>query len=330
MKEAMFYKKNDNLSVTCLLCPHNCKILPNKTGFCLNRTNIDGVLYSLNYGKVSAVNIDPIEKKPLYHYYPDSQIISFGTFGCSLSCTFCQNNNIARTKADSFSKELKPSECIEIAKEQKSKSIAYTYNEPFIWYEHLLESVKIAKENNIKNVLVTNGYYNHSPWEKLAPFIDAMNIDLKGSSSFYKKLCGGDNEPVKKTIKDSYKRGIHIEITNLVITDENDSLQDFQDIVDFIYDIDKNIPLHISRYFPRFKLKNSSTPPETLNNYYNLAKKKLNFVYVGNIIGYGENTDCPNCKKQLIKRTGYNTHVLNSFKSGTCPECKNQIYGRFL
>lgn len=325
----MHYQKLDHGRVGCLLCPHHCQLNPGQKGFCLNRRNQEGTLYTLNYGGVAAMHLDPIEKKPLYHFYPGEQILSFGTFGCSLNCRFCQNSSLARSTSGEDS-NLLPEECVELAKKYNSFAIAYTYNEPFIWFEHVLETAKLAKDQGIKNVLVTNGYYETEPWEQLAPFIDAMNIDLKGNEAFYARVCKGELMPVLKTIKSAFKRGIHVEIAHLVVTGENDRMEDFQEIIREIESISPRIPLHISRYFPNYELSNAPTNPQILEDFYQRAKETLEFVYLGNLITEtGQHTLCPRCGARLIERTGYQTVVHRELKQGKCPDCGHLLYGVF-
>ena len=326
MKEALFYETLPDNKVKCNLCPHYCIIKEDNCGFCLNRKNIKGKLYSLNYGVVSSVNIDPIEKKPLYHFYPGEKIFSIGTFGCSLNCQFCQNYTISRTKAskDKYG-QVTPQKIIDLAKTY-SKLIAYTYNEPYIWYEFLIETAELARKEELKNVLVTNGYYNKEPWEKLAPLIDAMNIDLKGSNEFYRRICSGSFKPVLETIESAFNKGIHIEITYLLVTDENEDVDDFKKIIKEISNISRLIPFHISRYFPSYHFNNPPTEINKLKEFFYIASKELESVYLGNVT---ENNDtiCPKCGKLLIERKGYDVKILDNFK-GQC-SCGYRFYGHF-
>lgn len=331
MTEARYYEKLSDNRVRCLLCPHTCTIANGKTGICLNRRNNNGSLYSYNYGRVSAIQIDPIEKKPLFHFYPGKEILSFGTFGCNFQCPFCQNSSIARQEVDElYGKKITPAECVQLAIEKNSFAIAYTYNEPFIWFEHMLETAKLAKEKGLKNVMVSNGFYNPEPWNELSEFIDAVNIDLKGNPDYYQRLCKAGQEPVLFSIKSAFEKNIHVEVTHLVVTDENDSPKEFSKIVDLIAEISPQIPLHISRYFPSYKMEHSPTQVEHLEKYYAAAQNKLEYVYMGNVWNEGENTFCPQCKKVLIDREGYQTHQKNDFQNGQCPNCGHKIYGFFI
>jgi len=283
MHEAFFYEKLKDGQVRCFLCPHFCQIKEGKAGFCGVRLNQGGELFTSNYGRVSSLALDPIEKKPLYHFHPGEFILSAGTVGCNLSCLFCQNWSI--------SKEIKtPTELvtsralIEKAKELNSFGIAYTYNEPFIWYEFVYETAKLAHEAGLKNVLVTNGYVTAEPLERLLPLIDAMNIDLKSiRGEFYENVCSGSVEEVLGTIKRAVL-SCHVELTNLIISSLNDSDKDLKDLVDWIYvKAGDSVPLHFSRYFPCYKMNLPPTPRKTLERAATIAKKKLKHVYLGNI-----------------------------------------------
>ena len=282
MKEALYWEKIDG-EVHCLLCPHDCKIVNGVTGVCGVRQNIGGKLYSLVYGEMTSVSLDPIEKKPLYHYHPGESILSLGTKGCNFKCPFCQNWAISQD-LEVPTQKITSRWVIDKAKECKSFGIAYTYNEPFIWYEFVLETAKLAKKEGLENVLVTNGYVNPKPLEEMLPFIGAMNIDLKSiDDDFYRKYCKGSLEPVLRTIKRSAK-ACHVELTNLVIPGLNDSEGNFDRLVDWIYDnVGADVPLHFSRYFPCYKLDQPLTSKETLEKAYKIAKKKLKNVHLGNI-----------------------------------------------
>ncbi len=282
MKEALYWEKTDG-AVHCLLCPHDCKIVNGITGVCGVRQNINGKLYSLVYGETTSVSLDPIEKKPLYHYHPGESILSLGTKGCNFKCPFCQNWAISQD-LDVPTQKVTSRWVTDKAKECKSFGIAYTYNEPFIWYEFVLETAKLAKEEGLENVLVTNGFVNPKPLEEMLPFIGAMNIDLKSiDDGFYRKYCKGAIEPVLHTIKRSVK-ACHVELTNLVIPGLNDSEENFSRLVDWIYDnAGADVPLHFSRYFPCYKLDQPLTSKETLEKAYEIAKKKLKNVHLGNI-----------------------------------------------
>ncbi len=284
MKEALYYKK-DAQAVVCLLCPHNCRISVDKTGICRARKNISGDLYSLTYDNFTSVHLDPIEKKPLYHFFPGSMILSVGTFGCNFRCLHCQNWGISQaTYEDSMLTNLTSKKAIQEARKTGSIGIAYTYNEPLINFEWVLETSRLFAQEKMKNVLVTNGYLNEEPWKEIVNYTDAANIDLKAyDDEFYKKICGGRLEPVIRNIEIMARAGKHVEITNLVIPKHNDDLAKINKLVDWIASINPEIPVHFTRYFPIYKLSESMTPIETLKEAKKIAQKKLKYVHLGNI-----------------------------------------------
>ena len=287
-KEALFYEKLENKRVHCHLCPHNCSIPKDGRGLCGVRKNMDGVLYTLNYGEVSAIGVDPIEKKPLYRFHPGSCILSVGSIGCNLKCPFCQNHNIARVKPEEVNTQLVSSREI-VAKavsleRQGNIGIAYTYNEPSIWYEFVLDTAKLAKENGLLNVLVTNGYIGKEPLRQLIPYIDAMNIDLKAfSDKFYRELVKGGLEEVKETISEA-AHDCHVEITTLIIPGWNDAPEEMEEMAKWLSSLSPDIPLHLSRYFPQYEMTDRPpTPLNTLTELKGIAERHLNYVYLGNV-----------------------------------------------
>jgi len=323
---AQFYQRTDKGIVKCDLCPHNCRISSNKTGICQVRKNIKGKLYSLNYGQVSSLGIDPVEKKPLYHFHPQKRVLSLGSWGCNMSCTFCQNWQISQQKPEL--REFKPEEIVETALKKDIGLIAYTYSEPTVFYEYMLETAKIASEKGLKNILVSNGFINQKPLEKLIPFLDAANIDLKAfNQNFYQKECGGSLEPVKRTIE-ILAHEVHLEITNLIITELNDNLSEIEELFKWLAQINRQIPLHLSRYHPAYKLNKLPTDLEIMKKAYHLAKKHLDHVYLGNaIIENTADTYCNKCGEKLIKRKAY--QVKNMLENNKCPECGTELYGEF-
>lgn len=324
-KEAFFYEKKEGQKVKCLLCPHYCVLKEGETGFCGVRKNVNGILYAINYGEVVSAANDPIEKKPLYHFYPGKLILSIAANGCNLACPYCQNWEIS--KMITPSEYVSPEEMVELAEKQGSFGIAYTYTEPLVWYEYVLDTAKMAKKKGLKNVLVTNGVINKEPLLSLMPYIDALNIDLKSmKKEFYRKLVKGDLESVKHTIQTLHENKIHIEITNLVITGENDKDEDFEKIVDYVASIDKRIPLHFSRYFPAYKFNAPPTPVERIIKAYEIAKRKLYYVYIGNVwsVKNGANTYCPSCGNLLIKRSGYWASP-EGIKDKRCSKCGRPV-----
>lgn len=327
MQEAMYYEQLDEQLVRCHLCPHNCKIKPGRLGICRARENRDGVLYSLNYGQITSWNVDPIEKKPLYHYYPGRNIFSVGTFGCNFHCGFCQNWEIAHGESP-VTREITTDALVEIALEAENKSgsigIAYTYSEPMIWYEFVYDTAKTAHQKGLKNVLVTNGFVQKEPLQELLPFVDAMNIDVKSfTDDFYRKTCGGRLEPVLKTVELAQK-SCHVELTNLVVPGMNDSDQEITDLVDWIASLDPGIPLHFSRYFPCYQFDKPPTPLKTLARVLEIARKKLKYVYIGNAWEMNENdTFCPRCGNLLIKRFGYGVDI-KGLEGNKCLNCGHE------
>jgi len=284
LKEALYWEKEGSEGkVRCRLCPHECGIVNGLTGICGVRQNLKGKLYSAIYGETTSVALDPVEKKPLYHFHPGEYILSLGTKGCNFKCPFCQNWAISQD-IEARTEAITPEWAVAKAKECRSFGIAYTYNEPFIWYEFVLDTAKLARKNGLKNVLVTNGYVNPRPLEEMLPVIDAMNIDLKSiDDEFYRRYCRGSLAPVLYTIKRSVK-SCHVEITNLVITGLNDKDEDFIRLADWICEnAGPDIPVHFTRYFPCYHLELPPTSKETLERARRIAGKKLNNVYLGNI-----------------------------------------------
>ncbi len=327
-KEAKYYQKIDESYIQCILCPNLCKLKENEIGNCKTRQNINGKLYQLFYNMASSIAIDPIEKKPLYHFYPGKKILSIGTVGCSFHCIFCQNYSISQY-TDIHLEEIDPEFILKILNEKKINLLAFTYSEPLIWYETVYDISKYIKEKNkeIKIVLVTNGYINSKPLIELLPYIDAMNIDLKSfQNDFYVKFCEGKLEPVLQTIKTSAKN-IHVEVTTLVIPTLNDSEQEMSAISSFIASIDANLPLHISRYYPCYKMSIPPTDEAAIFKLVEVAKKSLNYVYAGNVWSKDDSTYC-SCGQKLIERHGFDTKIVG-IKDGKCIKCGKHIYGKY-
>lgn len=287
MKEASFYIAENNGKLRCLLCPQHCLISENKTGVCGVRENIDGKLYALTYSKPVAIHLDPIEKKPLYHFHPGSDILSIGTLGCNLDCKFCQNHNISQDfDVSSFEelKEVSPKGIVDICKKNGYKFVAFTYNEPAIFFEYMFDVAVLCRAEDIKTVMVSNGQINEKPLLKLIEYMDAFNIDLKSfNPDFYKKICGGEIETTKQTIETIVKHKKHLEVTLLLIKGANDKEEEFVDMCKYLSSLDKNIVLHLSRAFPDYKMEFEITPIKLINSFYDKAKQYLNFVYKGNI-----------------------------------------------
>jgi len=323
MHRARYWDPVSETKVRCLLCPQHCLIEDGSAGFCRARVNYQGELYSENYGKVSSIALDPIEKKPLYHYKPGSQILSVGSYGCNLRCLYCQNYSISQQKVST--RYFDPASLLALLERfENNIGIAFTYNEPLIWYEYVYDVAKLIKDKRPETsvVLVTNGYINQEPLKELLPYIDALNIDLKSfSDKIYKKLCKGRLDPVLETIQTA--RRCHLEITALLVTDENDSHEEIHNLASFLARIDKNIPLHLSRYYPNFLLNKPATPGSSLLEAREIASEYLNYVYIGNYPEADTNTYCPNCGKLLIERKYYQTKV--KIKSPNCTQCGKGI-----
>lgn len=324
-KEALYYNKKGD-GVQCGLCPHNCILKNGKTGICGVRENKDGKLYTLNYGEITSCAMDPIEKKPLYHFYPGREIFSIGTKGCNLKCPFCQNWSISQD-LEAKSSYRSPEETVKMALASGSMGIAYTYSEPLVWFEYVKDTALIAKENGLKNVLVTNGYVNPEPLQELTGFIDAMNIDLKCySSDAYSRVLKGGLDAVKNSIKMAYELGCFIEITTLIVTDVNNNLDEMMGIAEFIASIDKRIPWHLSRYYPSYKYNKPATDVEFLTDVWESGIEILDYVFTGNLHPTDARSDtvCPKCHTVVISRNGYHT-VIKELEDGKCAQCGYEL-----
>lgn len=329
MKKALFYKKIKNKILQCQLCPRFCVIKEGELGKCKVRRNLNGVLYSMSYEQPVAIHIDPIEKKPLYHFLPNTDSFSIGMAGCNLGCEFCQNWELSQKGPEEIPvPKVKSEEIVNDALRYECPSISYTYSEPLVSYEYVIEIAKLAKKQKMKNVMVSNGFINQEPLKKLIPLIDAANIDLKGDAGFYMKATGAWIEPVLETLKTYKKKGVWLEITNLLIPGLNDSEKQISWLVDWIADnLGKDIPLHFSAFWPQHKMHNiPATSLKTLKRAREIGMKRLNYVYTGNLPDdEGNATYCPKCHKALIKRIGFQIKE-NLIKNGKCP-CGEKIAG---
>jgi pyruvate formate lyase activating enzyme len=329
-REALYYEPADN-KVRCLLCPHYCLIRDGGTGICHVRRNEKGKLYTDIYGKVSAINFDPIEKKPLYHYFPGSVILSIGTVGCNMHCKFCQNWHISQSTAKNFSfHDLYSSDdMLEIARSRKQNiGVAYTYNEPVIWIEYVLDVARLIRKAGMKNIMVSNGFISAEPLDELLTCIDAFNIDLKSfSDDFYRNVSGAKLDPVLSSLKRIAQSGIHLEVTHLVIPGLNDKEEDFLAMVKWIAgELGKETVLHLSRYHPMYQMQQEATPADTLMKLAEIAGEYLLYVYVGNIeLRNYRDTACPNCNAVVIKRSGYHTEIKAMDEKGCCLYCHRKI-----
>jgi pyruvate formate lyase activating enzyme len=331
MLQASYYKVVEGETIRCTLCPHQCKLEAGEIGKCRVRKNEAGKLISENYGKVCSLRFDPIEKKPFYHFYPGMSILSVGSVGCNLGCKFCQNWEISQTGVPDFPflKDTTPREVIDMALSRvDSAGIAFTYNEPTVWFEFMLNIAKLAKEKGLKCVSITNGYITKDPLEELMRYVDAFNIDLKSfSNDFYRQITNATLKPVLDSIIRMKTAGKHIELTHLVVTELNDDEEEFKQLVRWIRnETGKDTPLHISRYFPVYKMNKRSTSVKTMERFYEIASAELDFVYIGNMGGSeGQNTRCPACGNLVIERSGYSTYKVGLDSDGNCKDCKRII-----
>ncbi len=331
MKETLFYKKLKEKIIQCKLCPHFCVLKENEVGKCRVRKNINGILYSLSYEKPVAINIDPIEKKPFYHFLPGSKAFSIGMAGCNFRCLHCQNWEMSQKSPEEIpSLNVEAEEVIKEALKSDCRSISFTYSEPLISYEYITEIAKLAKRAKIKCNIVSNGYINPMPLKKLVPYIKAANIDLKGNALFYEKICDAKIEPVLETIKLLKEKGVWLELTNLIVPGYNDNIEELKKTIAWIKEnLGQDVPLHFSAFYPCYKLTNvQPTPPEFLIKARIIAKQQgLKFVYTGNISDEeGSTTYCPNCNKPIIKRKSVFI-IENNLKRGKCKFCKNSVPG---
>ena len=309
--------------VRCELCPHRCRIAEGNRGICRVRGNLEGTLYALTYGMVAAAAMDPIEKKPLFHFHPGKEILSIGSVGCNFRCGFCQNYHLVSGQAPLGPAPI--ASLVRAAREAGAVGIAYTYNEPLSWFEFVMDCAREFRKAGLANVLVTNGYVSPEPLAELLPLVDAMNIDLKSMDpEFYRKICGATLPPVLDTIR-AAARNVHVEITNLLVTGENDSDEEIRRVVDFVAATDPEIPLHFSRYFPQHRFTAPPTPPDRLEAAFRIAREKLSYVYVGNYqLPGSEDTICPKCGATVIRRTGY--HASPAGLTGNrCASCKAKL-----
>ncbi|MBZ0156198.1 MAG: AmmeMemoRadiSam system radical SAM enzyme [Alphaproteobacteria bacterium] len=333
MKEARLYEKLGDGRVKCFLCPQYCSISPGKRGICAVRENREGVLYTLVYGKVAARNVDPIEKKPLFHFYPGSRSYSIATVGCNFRCMHCQNSGISqypKEHPDIPGENMTPEQVVQEAERLGCTSISYTYTEPTIFLEFAYECARLAHQRGIRNVFVSNGYTSPDAARLIAPYLDANNIDLKGNDAFYRKIVGAKLQPVLDTIRLMKELGVWVEVTTLIIPDHNDSDEFLTFAAEFLKSVDPAIPWHVTQYYPTFKLIDKPrTPLSTLRRAREIGVKTgLKYVYEGNVPGEGgENTWCPSCRALLIERRGVQLTSLR-MRDGKCLQCGAPIDGR--
>ncbi|MDN5343072.1 MULTISPECIES: AmmeMemoRadiSam system radical SAM enzyme [Oceanotoga] len=324
---ALFSSQKEE-GILCNLCPHECIIEENKTGFCKTRKNISSELNSINYAEVTGFEIEPIEKKPLFHFKPGKNILSLGSWGCNLICPYCQNHEISQ-EIPAYSKKIYPNAIPNLIEKYKVGGIAFTYSEPIVWFEYVLDACREIKnyDLDIYTIMVSNGYIKKEPLELLLQYIDAFNIDLKTfDSETYKKIFNGDLEKIKENIKIIFEKNAHIEITTLIVPDINENLQELEEEFKWISSLSSKIPLHINKYFPRYKYSKKATDIGKLIEIYQIAKKHLEFVYIGNIWDPKyESTYCPECGELLVERKGYNIKIVNLNENGGCIKCGRKV-----
>lgn len=334
MREAQLYDRLPENMVRCRLCRHCCLIAPGSRGHCHVRENRSGTLVSLVYGRVVAEHVDPVEKKPLFHFLPGSRTYSIATVGCNFSCLHCQNHSIAQFVPGANSSVpgnlLEPEEIVARALQAGCSSISYTYTEPTIFFEYALDIARLAHQAGLKNIFVTNGYITSEALDRIAPFIDAANIDLKGfSDDFYRRIVGARLDQVLECINDYFRRGIWLEITTLIIPNENDDQQQLEAIASYIsHELGPYVPWHVSRFFPQHKLlDHPATPAEDIVSASRIGKTAgLQYVYEGNLAGGQENTVCPACSAVVIERNGYAV-TGRAFQDGQCLKCHGKLQG---
>ncbi len=333
MKEAYLYEKSEGGKVRCNLCSHRCLIAPGKKGICHVRENREGVLYSLVYGRLISANVDPIEKKPLFHFYPGSRSFSVATVGCNFRCLHCQNYEISQMPADEgriVGERVSPQEIVSMAERNRCESISYTYTEPTIFFEYAHDTARIAHERGIKNAFVTNGYMTPEAIEMIAPYLDAANVDLKSfRESFYREVCKARLGPVLEGIKKMKEEGIWVEVTTLIIPTLNDSEEELREIARFILSVGQDVPWHVTAFYPAYRMWDKPrTPVETLRRAREIGLEEgLRYVYSGNVPGEeGENTFCHNCHRVVIRRWGFQVLERN-LKDGRCSFCGAKIDG---
>lgn len=313
------YMREDGAFTECRLCPNHCRIADGRRGRCLARGREKGRGVLHTYGQVTSGHVDPVEKKPLYHFFPGRPIFSIGSYGCNLSCRFCQNHEISQEICPT--EYIGPERLVELAAEIPGNiGVAYTYNEPGIWYEYIVDSAPLLHRKGLKTVMVTNGYLEADPWRSLCGVTDAMNIDLKGfTNEFYRDITKASLGPVLENITAAVRAGVHVELTNLVVPGLNDDPATFDKMVDWIAALSPEIPLHLSRYFPRFHETAPPTSAETLEDFARRAASRLKYVYVGNIdLGHHQDTLCPACGRTVIRRAGYRIEIVQPGSACSC------------
>jgi pyruvate formate lyase activating enzyme len=332
--EARHYKKVEGGGVECGLCPRHCFITDLERGYCGVRENRKDIYYTLVYGLPCSVNIDPIEKKPLFHFYPGTEAFSLATAGCNVNCKFCQNWEISQTRPEQTKNiELPPEEVVKICRERKVPTIAYTYSEPIIFYEYMYDIAELGHKSSTKSVMITGGFIEKEPLKELLPQLDAVKVDLKAiREDYYKKIVHGELQPVLDALVQIKNSGVWLEVVYLVVPTLNDTDEEFTDLARWIKtNLGTETPVHFSRFYPQYLLKNlPPTPTQTLERAYQICRAEgLEFVYLGNIPGHpAESTYCPTCSEVLIERRGYRINKYN-LDGNQCPKCHRVIPGLF-
>ncbi|MBN2288330.1 MAG: AmmeMemoRadiSam system radical SAM enzyme [Candidatus Glassbacteria bacterium] len=336
MHEASYYTREDTGTAACSLCPHHCRIAPGQRGICRVRENRDGKLVSLVYGQPAAAHVDPIEKKPLFHFLPGSSAFSVSTVGCNLSCPFCQNHTLSvveRGVPFISTREVPAEEVVRQAEASGCRSLCFTYSEPTVFFEYMLEMARLAKERGLRTNMVSNGYIEKEPLEELAPFMDAANVDLKAfSEKTYREVLGGRLEPVLETIRRMKELGIWLEVTTLVVPEMNDSEQELAAIAGFLAEVGTGIPWHVSRFHPCHQWTHlPPTPLKTLKLALECGKKAgLKYIYTGNVPGEpSESTCCPGCGRIVIERWGFSVRSVHLGPGASCNFCGAAVDGVF-
>jgi len=332
MKEAMLYTKGAGKSVSCHLCAHRCEIKEGKRGICAVRENRNGILYSLVYGKLISQSVDPIEKKPLFHFLPGSFSFSIATVGCNFRCRHCQNADIAQMPRDLhriIGEDAAPGAIVDAALRRDCQSISYTYTEPTIFFEYAYDTARLAREAGLKNVFVSNGYMTADAADAIAPYLDAINVDLKGLDPFYKKICGARLEPVVDSIRRMHRLGVWVEVTTLIIPEENDSDEALETLAGIIAEIDCSIPWHVSAFHPSYQMMDKPrTPMATMERARSIGSRAgLEYVYAGNLpLPDGETTTCPHCGEKVLERVGFSV-IQERLAESKCTACGYEIRG---
>jgi len=330
IREARFWHKLDGL-VQCSLCNQMCQIRPGKRGICGVRENREGTLMTLVYGNLIAANVDPIEKKPLFHFLPGSLSYSIATAGCNFRCLHCQNADISQAPRETGRVPggfVPAEEVVADAHSYGCRSISYTYTEPTIFFEYAYDVAVLAKDSGLKNVFVSNGYMGKEAAEEIVPVLDAINVDLKGDDQFYRKVCGAKLDPVKQNIKHFWESGVWVEVTTLLIPGYNDSSETLQEIAEFLAEVSPDMPWHVTAFYPTYKLKDAPpTSVEALRKGAWIGREAgLKYVYTGNVPGEDENTRCHSCNAVLVERAGFRV-LSNSVQEGRCPSCGSPAAG---